>query len=118
MQQILQQLQQGTQEVVKDLQDGTLEIRINPPTALHLRAARVIVQVINERDQIINANNTLNREIHDILEENETLKRQIKELNDRLNSGHISQPETIAPDSSNPGLDAIGKDETSGSEAS
>lgn len=118
MQQILAQLQQGTQETVKDNGDGTVEIRINPPSALNLRAARVIVQVINERDQVVNANMQLNRQLNDYLQENERLKQQLKELNDSLNSKPVSETEPEVSDSKSEGLHPNGETETSRSEAS
>ena len=118
MQQILQQLQQGTQEVVKDNGDGTLEVRINPPSALQMRAGRLIVQIINERDQVVNSNVQLNAQMHQLLEENSRLNTQLKELNDRLNSSPVPSTDTEAPNPSDPGVDPVGKDETPGSEAS
>ena len=118
MQQILQQLQQGTQEVVKDNGDGTLEIRINPPSALQMRAARLIVQVINERDQIAGANIQLNAHMQQLLEENSRLNTQLKELNDRLNSSPVPPTHTETSNPSDSGADSSGKAETSGSEAS
>lgn len=117
MHQILAQLQNGTQETVKDNGDGTVEVRINPPSALHLRAARLIVQVINERDQIVNANNLLNRHIHSYMEENENLKRQVKELNERINSQHISKDVTEENSPTPEGLDSSGEVKAAGSEA-
>ena len=118
MQQILQQLQNGTHEVVKDLQDGTLEMRVKPPSALQLRAARLIVQIINERDQVVNSNVQLNAHLTQALEENEALKQQIKDLNDRLNSSPVPQAEPSVSDSNDRGIDPTGEDETPRSEAS
>ena len=118
MQQILAQLQQGTQETVKDSGDGTLEIRVNPPSALNLRAARVIVQVVNERDQVVNSNVQLNRQLSEYIQENERLKQQLKELNDSLNSKSVSEAKSEVTDSKPEGLDSTGKDETARSEAS
>jgi hypothetical protein len=118
MQQILQQLQQGEQEVVQDLQDGTLEVRVKPPSALNLRAARLIVQIINERDQIVNANQSLTHQLQQFLEENSRLNTQLKELHDRLNSSTVPSTNTEAPNPSDPGVDSVGKDEAPGSEAS
>ena len=118
MQQILQELQLGTHEVVKDNQDGTLEMRVKPPSALQMRAGRVIVQIINERDQVVNANVQLQAHLQQASKEIEALKQQIKDLNDRLNSSTVpsAQPETSNP--SDTGVDSVGKTETSGSEAS
>lgn len=118
MQQILQQLQQGEHEVVQDRQDGTLEMRVKPPTALNLRAARLIVQIINERDQVVNSNVQLNAQLHQYLVENEALKQQIKELNDRLNSSPVPQANTSTPAGSNSGIHPDGETETPRSEAS
>lgn len=118
MQQILQELQHGTHEVVKDNGDGTLEMRINPPSALQLRAVRLITQIINERDQVINSNQTLAKHLTQAQEEVETLKHQLKELNDRLDSSTISQAEPTTPNPSDRGIDPIGKDETPRSETS
>ena len=118
MQQILQQLQQGTHEVIKDNGDGTLEMRVQPPSALQMRAARLIVQIINERDQVVNSNVQMNAQMQQLLEENETLKSQLKELNDRLNSSPVPPTDTETPNPSDSGAYSIGKVETSGSEAS
>lgn len=118
MQQILQQLQQGEHEVVKDNEDGTLEVRVKAPSALNMRAARLIVQIINERDQIVNSNVQLNAQMHQVLEENSRLNTQLKELHDRLNSSTVPSTDTEAPNPSDSGTDSIGKDEAPGSEAS
>ena len=118
MQQILQELQHGVHEVVKDNEDGTLEMRVKPPSALQMRAGRLIVQIINERDQVIGANQNLSHHLTQALEENEALKQQLKELNDRLNSSPVPSTNAETPDSSNPGTDSSGKDEAPGSEAS
>ena len=118
MHQILQQLQSGTHEVVKDNEDGTLEMRVQPPSALQMRAGRLIVQIINERDQIVNSNQTLSKHLSQALEEIETLKNQLKELNDRLNSSPVPSADTSTPNPSDRGVDSVGKDETTGSEAS
>ena len=118
MQQILQELQNGTHEVVKDLQDGTLEMRVKPPSALQMRAARVIIQVVNERDQVVNANVQLNAQLHQSLQENENLKQQLKELNDRLNSSPVPQADTSTSAGSDSGVHPGGEAETPRSEAS
>ena len=116
MQQILAQLQQGTQETVKDNGDGTLEVRINPPSALNMRAARVIIQVINERDQVVNSNIQLNKQLQEYLQENEYLKLKVKELNDTLDSIRISETQPKESSQAPERLDNDGKDETTGSE--
>ena len=118
MQQILQQLQQGTQEVVKDRQDGTLEMKINPPSSLQMRAARLIIQIVNERDQVINSNQTLAKQLTQVLEENSTLTTQIKELNDRIASSPVSSTNSSPSTSNNPGTDPGRETPTSSSEAS
>jgi predicted phage-related endonuclease len=118
MQQILHELQNGTHEVVKDLQDGTLEMRVKPPSALQLRAARLIVQIINERDQVVNSNVQLNAQLQQFLQENENLKQQIKDLNDRLNSSPVPQADSSTPSGSNSGIHPDGETEAPRSEAS
>jgi cell division protein FtsB len=118
MQQILQQLQHGENEVVKDNGDGTLVTRVKPPSALQMRAGRLIVQIINERDQVVNSNVQLNAQLQQLLEENSRLNTQLKELNDRLSSSSVPPTDTKASDSSNPGVDSVGETETTGSEAS
>lgn len=118
MQQILQQLQHGTKEVVKDNGDGTLTMKDVPPTSLMLRTARLIIQIANERDQVVNSNIQLNAQLHHLLEENSRLNTQLKELNDRLNSSTVPSADTSTPNPSDRGVDSVGKDETPGSEAS
>lgn len=118
MQQILQELQQGTPEVVKDNQDGTLEMRITPPSALQLRAARLIVQIINERDQVINSNQSLAKQLTQVLEENSTLTTQLKELNDRIATSPVSPTNLGASTENNQGANPGGETSTSSSEAS
>lgn len=118
MQQILQQLQQGTTEVVKDNGDGTLITKVNPPSALQLRAARLIVQIINERDQVVTSNQSLAHQMQQILNENENLKRQLKESNELLNSRHVSQTDTRSDGTNAGGSSSDGKNETPRSEAS
>jgi hypothetical protein len=104
MHQILQQLQNGTTEVVQDNGDGTLVTKVTPPSALQIRAARLIVQIINERDQMSNANNQLTAINHSLHNDNVTLNNSLQEalkqvdtLKQELNIKTESIPPVVEP---------------------
>lgn len=118
MQQILEQLQQGEHEVVKDRQDGTLEMRVKAPTSLNLRAARLIKQLVTERDQVNHANIQLNAHLHHSMQEIEILKRQLKEAHDRINSSPVPPADTTKATPGNSGTDSGGETKSPESQAS
>lgn len=118
MQQILEQLQSGSPEVVKDNGDGTLVHKITPPSALNMRAARVIVQIAQERDGLSRTAQHYAEQLQLLLDENATLNTKLKEFNDRNTTSPISPTQSSASDQSDSGVDSAGKVEVAGSEAS
>lgn len=112
MQQILSELTNGTIEVIKDNEDGTLTTIQRPPTALQLRTKRLIEQILHERDGAIRAYQALEKQIAELFAINELLKQQVK-VND--NVSNVSETVTETNNQINSGSDSERKDESAGS---
>lgn len=116
MQQILQELNTGITRYVKQ-PDGSELMEHLPPSALQLRAARLIKQVVTERDQVITSNMTLTQSLQSSLDTIDKLNKQIEELNARLANGYVSQTNTSSNHQSVESDTSDRKDEAVGSTA-
>lgn len=81
MQQVLEQLTNGELEVVADDGNGNLTYIRRPPSSLHLRAVRLIKQLVAERDGMQTSYVSQQSALHDALQEIESLKSKLKEVN-------------------------------------
>jgi hypothetical protein len=107
MQQILEELTNGSLEVVGEAGEGVLTYARRPPAALQTRTKQLILQLVNEQDGVVRAIASLEAQLASA---NETIFQQninINQLNQdlqnatKITSGHVQETK-LAADSGNP----------------